>query len=95
VVFGGASTISAYVTDVSSGVITLNNMTINKTGGSGVYTADDRIVVTGALQLTDGIIGSGTVEAQAGVTLASAFDGGGGSLMFSGAATRFTRTTEA
>jgi len=61
-------------------------MTINKTGGSGVYTADDRIVVTGALQLTDGIIGGGTVEAQAGVTLASAFDGGGGSLMFSGAA---------
>jgi len=71
VVFGGASTISAYVSDISSGVITFNNMTINKTANTGVYTSDDRIVVTGTLTLTDGQIGGGTVEAQAGVTLAS------------------------
>jgi uncharacterized repeat protein (TIGR01451 family) len=74
--------------------LTLNNVTVNKTGGGRVLiTGDpDTLVVVGTLTLTDGVVNvsgvTATLEAQGALSIASTFDGGNIILFISGAATR-------
>ena len=74
--------------------LTLNNITVNKTTGVSVFfNSTSTLVATGTLTLTDGVIngGSGTIDAQGPVSIASTFDGssaGSVIVLISGAATR-------
>lgn len=64
-----------------------NNLTVNKANGTkiGMY-SDDSLVVAGTLLLTNGGVDTGTLEAQGNVTVASTYDGGSATLLFSGSA---------
>ena len=68
---------------------TFNNLT--RSGGNATtltITSGDTLVVTGTLTLTEGAVGTGTLEAQGGVTVGSGYDGGNSPLTFSGSATQ-------
>lgn len=66
---------------------TFHNLTLSGAGTFKTISAGDTLVVTGDLNLTDGgLNGTGIMEAQGDVTVASTFDGGTGQLTFSGSA---------
>ena len=64
---------------------TFNNFTRNGTSALGI-TSGDTLIITGTLTLTNGTVSTGTLEAQAGVTVQSTYDGGNAPLTFSGTA---------
>src|SRR5207245_6104568 len=64
-----------------------NNLNFNNPDGSTTTIFGGPAVALGALALNDGKLGV-PVEAQAGVTVGSNFDGGTGALSITGAATR-------
>lgn len=75
---------SAVTADVSTSE-TFNNLTVNKTDGQVLTIASgDSLIAVGMLNLTNGGVDTGTLEAQAGVTVGSGFDGGSSPLKFSG-----------
>lgn len=77
-------TSGAATLDVSTSE-TFNNVTINKTDGVTLtITSGDTLLVAASLSLTNGAVGTGTLEAQGSVTVASTFDGGNATLRFSG-----------
>ena len=91
VAFTGSSSVSINPANPASASSTLNNITVNKTGGAVVLLNSTTLVATGTLTLTDGRINvnnGGTIEAQGAVSIASTFDGGNATLLISGAATR-------
>lgn len=64
---------------------TFANVTVNKnTGQTLTITSGDSLLTTGTLALTDGAVGTGTLEAQGDVTVASTYDGGTATLKFTG-----------
>ncbi|MCK4945697.1 MAG: hypothetical protein KAS59_05500, partial [Alphaproteobacteria bacterium] len=66
---------------------TFNNVTINKTtdvSDALTITSGDTIVVTGTLNLTDGEVDTGTIEAQGDVTVGASFNHGNANTTFSG-----------
>ena len=69
------------------GAENFNNLNFNNPDGSTTTIFGGPAVALGALALNDGKLG-GPVEAQAGVTISPNFDGGGGTLRITGAATR-------
>lgn len=77
-----------------AGLLTLNNVTVNKTGGQfsrQVAVAEpDVLIVRGTLTLTDGIVNTNgtvaTLEAQGNVSIASTFEGGNINFRFGGTA---------
>jgi fibronectin-binding autotransporter adhesin len=82
---GGAATI-----DVAN-TLTLNNLTINATGGTTkTIASNDTLVVTGTLTLTDGLVSQstipavGTIRAQGSIVQASTFDGGTATIAIDG-----------
>jgi hypothetical protein len=67
----------------------VKNLTVNCGNGStSTLSAGDQVIVTGTLLLTEGGSTGGTLEPQGDVTIASTFDGGTTSLIFSGSATQ-------
>ncbi len=74
--------------------ITLSSFTVSKnTGVAATIGTGDTVVVVGTLTLTDGIVNTGTLDAQGSVTVGSGFDSGSTLLKFSGSATQtFTLT---
>ncbi|MBI1907859.1 hypothetical protein HYS28_00365 [Candidatus Uhrbacteria bacterium] len=79
-----AFTGNSVTVDVAS-TETFSALTINKTDGQTLTVASgDALITTGTLTLTDGAVGTGTLEAQAGVTVGANADGGDATLKFSG-----------
>lgn len=70
-----------------NGTQTFNQLTMNRSSATTIGTGDT-IIATGLLTLTNGILTSGTFEAQANVVVASTFDGGITTLNFGGSATQ-------
>ncbi len=91
---GGAAGIDLGASPGVPASLTLNNVTVNKTGGGLVSISGDpdTLVVAGTLTLTDGQVNvngvNATLEAQGDLSIASTFDGGNIILLISGAATR-------
>ncbi len=73
---------------------TFNNLTINHAAfNTFTIASGDSLVATGTLTLTQGNVNTGTLEARGNVTVASTFNGGNATLLFSGSGTQtFTLT---
>ncbi len=68
---------------------TFNNLTINKDGNVLTLGAGKTFIVSGTLLLQDGLFdGAGTIQALGNVTVSPTFDGGTGTLLFSGSASQ-------
>lgn len=65
---------------------TFYNFQVNKPVGTMTVSSSDRLVISGTLNLTDGVINGGTFEAQGDVTVSSTANGGTVALAFSGSA---------
>lgn len=80
--------------DVDSGDDTFGIFTINKSSGSVVSgVSGDTITVTGLLTLTEGNLGTATLNAQDGVVPGASFDGGTGTITITGASARTINLT--
>ncbi|MCK4946098.1 MAG: hypothetical protein KAS59_07535, partial [Alphaproteobacteria bacterium] len=83
ITFGG---ITDGTIDVDS-TETFNNVSVNKTtdvSDTLTITSGDTIVATGTLNLTDGEVDTGTIEAQGDVTVGASFNQGNAPMTFSG-----------
>src|SRR3989344_5466208 len=67
---------------------TFNTVIVNKGTDSTTVTitSGDTMVIAGTLTLTNGVVDTGTIQAQGSVTVASTFDGGSAALTFAGTA---------
>lgn len=67
---------------------TFKNLTIERTSDVSAITisSGDTLIVTGTLSLTNGVVNTGTLEAQGAVTISSTFDSSSASLTFTGTA---------
>jgi len=90
VVFSGDGSPTINVIDTE----TFNILTFNKTAGStATITAGDTLIAESTLTLTESSIGTGTLQAQGAVSIASTFDGGSAALQLTGGNTQtFTQT---
>jgi fibronectin-binding autotransporter adhesin len=72
--------------------LSLAGLTINKTSGTLFFNTTSTVAVNGTLTLTDGVItnnsGTGTIDAQSAVSIASTFGGGNATLLIGGGAAR-------
>ncbi len=69
-----------------AGTETFNHLTVNTSNANLIIAAGDTLIVGGAFTHTDGVINTGTVEAQGAVTVGAGADGGSALLIFSGTA---------
>ncbi len=79
-IFSGANTVT--------GDPTLNHVELQGNNSDFIIDDDSVLTVNGTLTLTDGNINGGTIDAKDGIIHSSLFDGGTGTLLISGAATR-------
>ncbi len=63
---------------------TFNNVNFNKDNTDHVTIQSGTMIITGTLNLMNGIVNNGTMEAQGDVNVENAFDGGSASLEFTG-----------
>jgi len=83
VTFGGATDGTYNVATTE----TFNNVSVNKTtdvSDTLTITSGDTIIITGTLNLTDGEVDTGTIEAQGDVTVGASFNQGDAAMTFSG-----------
>jgi hypothetical protein len=75
---------------------TFNNVTINKTDATNnilTITSGDTMLVAGILELTDGQVNTGTIEAQGAVNVGASFNQGDSNIILSGTAAQVITMT--
>ncbi|MFA5392762.1 MAG: hypothetical protein WC306_03760, partial [Candidatus Paceibacterota bacterium] len=92
VIFGGTTNGTFDVATTE----TFNNVTINKTDATNnilTITDGDTMIVAGTLNLTDGVVNTGTIEAQGAINVAATFNQGNANVTCSGTSAQLITMT--